>query len=129
MRQTVSGRLRSWPLAISTILARSSTRRCRLRLPSVRAHSSFRSLKVTPRGLVMSEVSTLSRARSWITRSKPSYAKRPSFDRLLVLIARLPLVEEQNSGYEQLPGAVGNAHRPRRKRARVGQRQAEEPGE
>src|SRR4051794_31882796 len=112
MRQTVSERFLSMPFTISTILPCSSTRRWRLRLPSVSAHSSLRSLKVSPLGFVISEVSTLRRARSWMVRSSPSYAKRPSLFEALAFILRLPAVECQNGRHHQLPHAVRNSHGP-----------------
>src|SRR5260370_226577 len=58
------GRLRSYSFTVSTIFAFSSTRRWRLRLPSVRAQSCFKLPKVNPFGCATREVSTLSRARS-----------------------------------------------------------------
>src|SRR6185437_9253829 len=70
-RQVVCGRFCSKPFATSTRPASCSTCRCRLRLPSVSPQSDFRSLKRSPLGCRASEVSTLSRARSWITRSRP----------------------------------------------------------
>jgi hypothetical protein len=71
-RQVVWGRFRSNPLQTSTKPASWRTWRCRLRLPSVRAHSSFRSEKRRPLGLVTSEVMIPSLAFSWKTRSSPS---------------------------------------------------------
>src|SRR5579863_6970739 len=71
----------------------------------------------------MSEVRSPRRARSWITRSSPSYAKRcaargfPLGVRIRIAI-RFPITELQYRGNEHLPDAERYAHGPRRKCAR-----------
>src|SRR5947207_3899167 len=134
MRQTVCGRLRSCPLTISTIFAFSSTWRWRLRLPSVSEHNCFKSPNVTPLEFEISDVNTLSRARSWITRSSPSYAKRPSLPRssrpgVLGFIFTFSRIEKQNSRNQQLARSVRDAHRPRGESAAVPERDARKSGE
>src|SRR5215469_15109377 len=120
MRHTVCGRLRSCPFSISTIFPFSSTRRCRLRLPSVSEHSCLRSANVSPLGWVISDVNTLRRARSWMTRLSPAYANRPSREeRSLDFIAVLLRAKEHDARHQQLAYAEGNAHGPWRKRTAV----------
>src|ERR1700728_1440621 len=76
MRTVVCARPMSPSFVSRPMFSSSRTCRCRARLPSVRAQSCFSSTKLRPLGCVISDVRTLNRARSWITRSSPSYAKR-----------------------------------------------------
>ena len=71
-RQRVCGRLFLNPFHTSTKPASCSTCSCRLRLPSVRAHSAFKSLKRSPSTWLASDARMLSRAFSWMTRARPS---------------------------------------------------------
>src|ERR1700704_3331802 len=95
--------------------ASSSTCKCRLRLPSVSAHSCFRSPNSSPLAWVTSEVSTLRRARSWMTRSSPSYAKRgPVVFLLPRLFKCFPISELKYGGDQQLAHTEWNTHHPGR---------------
>src|ERR1700722_727243 len=102
----------------------SSTCRGRLRLPSVSPQSCLRSPKVNPLVSVIRDVSTLRRARSWITRSSPSYANRASLD-LDFICARMR-AEQQKSCHQQLSCPIGNAHSPGGEGAVAAQRNAEQ---
>src|SRR3984893_18804995 len=65
----------------------------------------------------MSEVSTLRRAFSWITRSSPSYANRPVRSFCGLGMALSPAAIE-NGGHQELPDAEGERHGVRGKSLR-----------
>src|SRR5436190_22972985 len=87
----------------------------RLKLPSVNAHSSLRSLKIKPLGCVIRDVMMLRRAFSWMTRSSPSYANRPGESEIAFFLLIGPSLQSpvKNGGGEHLPDAERHAHRPR----------------
>src|SRR6185437_1034188 len=107
----------------------SSTCRCLARLPSVSAQSRFNSTKLSPFGWVISEVSTLSRARSWITRLRPSYAKGAAALDFFVIGLCLLLGKVMDSRNHRHAQAIRNRHRCRRQSARISHRNADQSGE
>src|SRR5687767_1804821 len=141
-RQSVCGRLFLKPFHTSTNPASCNTCNCRLRFPSVSAHSALRSLNKSPSTWLASDARMLSRAFSWITRSSPSYANRPgsratgsrpfaSFC-FCLFPAAMPALQcpVEKDRRQQLPGAKHDAHRPRRQRLpRRIQRETNQAGE
>src|SRR6185437_15733526 len=130
MRTVVCTRPRSSSLVIWIILSSSSTCRWRARLPSVSAQSCFTSTKLSPSGCVISEVRTLSRARSWITRSRPSYANGAVDLEFLFFIGRGLLCGKVVDRSDQRhANRIGAGHRRRSKSANIPKSDARESGE
>src|SRR5258706_10407519 len=86
--------------------------RWRLRFPSVKWQRCFRSPKARPFGWPASEVRMARRARSWITRSRPSYANRPWARSRLFAMRGLAMAME-DGGREELAHAERHGHRRR----------------